>query len=229
MLEHALVDGAGTEAAAHEQYGLLGGVEAETLDSLFAAERGLDEVLAHGVAREYDFVGGEEAVHVFIGHAYLLGLLGQQTVGHSGIRVLLLDEAGYMLGGTHVERGTAGITSYAHGCHGAEIADNLLCHALALPYLEEYGNVAQRVLAVESADRQALYLIACGRHALHLHASQCTHKEYLGIGALGLDAVGYRDGGKYVSAGTSSTDDDSQFVFHFRFRYFIQAKIAKIF
>ena len=71
-------------------------------------------------------------------------------------------------------------------------------------YLEQYGEVSQHVLAVESAYGQAHNLVARGRHALHLHAPQGPDKKNVGVGMLGAYRVGYRHGGEYVSAGAAS-------------------------
>ena len=60
---------------------------------------------------------------------------------------------------------------------------------LALPYLEEYGDVLEQMLSVEAADRQALDFITRSRYTLHFHSAECTYKQNLSIRALRLDGV----------------------------------------
>ena len=67
-----------------------------------------------------------------------------------------LDEARYSFAGTNIESRTASIATYAHSRHRFEVFDDALCHVLALPYFEEYGDVLEQMLSVEAADRQAL-------------------------------------------------------------------------
>lgn len=55
--------------------------------------------------------------------------------------------------------------TYAHSRHRLEVFDDALCHVLALPYFEEYGDVLEQMLSVEAADRQALDLITRSRYA----------------------------------------------------------------
>ena len=214
VVAHALVDGARAEAAAHKQNGLLVGGETELAPGLLAGERRGEHVLTHGVSGHDNLVGREESLHALVGYAYLGSLLGQQPVGDPGVAVLLLDEAGDAALGTHVEGGAAGIAANTHGRHGTEVFDDVLGHALAFPNAEKHGDVFQQVLAIEAADGQPLNLVACRRHALHLHASECTDNQNLGIGMLGLDGIGNGDGREDVASGTASADDDSQFVVH---------------
>ena len=209
MLQHALVHGPGSQAATNDEDGLLVGVEPHGLAGLSTAERTVEERLAHGISREHKFVGGEEPLHALVGHADLAGFLGQQLVGDTGIGVLLLDEARDTHVGAFVECGTAGIATHAHCHHGAELADDLLGQALALPYLVEHCDIAQQVLAVETANRQTLDVISCGGHALHLHASFCPYEENLGIGPFHLDGISNGDGREDVSPCASSADNDS--------------------
>ena len=209
MAEHALVDGTGTQTAAYEQDGLLFRVKAETADSVLTGDGGVEECLAHGVACEDDLLSREEPFHTFVGHTDFLRFLGQQLVGDTRIGVLFLDEAGDTHGSCLVERRTAGIATHAY-CHlRTEVFDDLLGHALTLPYLIEHLDVLQQVLAIETADRQSLDLITRSRNTLHLHSSDGTYKEDLRIRTHGFDSIGNGYCGEDVTSRAASTDNDS--------------------
>ena len=77
MLAHAFVYRAGPERASHEQDGLLVWVEAELPAGLLRGDVGIQHILAHGVSRHDDFLFREEPLHVVVGHADFVGLLGQ--------------------------------------------------------------------------------------------------------------------------------------------------------
>ena len=209
MLEHALVDGACTETAAHQEHRLLVGHEAKALQRLLASDGRVEQCLAHRVAGQHDLLCGEEALHAFIGHADLARFLGQQLVGDAGVAVLLLDETGDAHVGRLVERRTAGIAAHADSYLRLELLDDGLGHALALPDLKEHFYVLQQVLAVETHDRQPLDVVARLGHTLHLHATFGTDEQYLSVGTQLADGIGYRDGGKDVTAGSTAADDDS--------------------
>ena len=183
MLQHTLVDGAGTQAATNQQNGLLGRVETEGAHGIVVLQRGLQQLLAHGVTRQHNLIGREETLHALVSHTDFRRLLGQQLIGDTGIRVLFLQQTGDAFGGSHIERRATGIASYADGYLWTELLDNLLGHALALPYLVEYLDILQQVLAVEALYGQTFYLVAGGWHTLHLHASQGTHEQNFRIWA----------------------------------------------
>lgn len=75
-------------------------------------------------------------------------------------------------------------------------------------------DVAQQMLAVETADGQTNNFVACRRHLLHLHTVFCTDKEDVGIRTAFLDAIGYRQRREDVSAGAATADKYIQLFFH---------------
>ena len=214
VLHYALVHSPCAEASANDKYRLLVLVEAERAQGLGLRHLRVEQSLAHGVARLYDFVGREEAFHAVVGHAYTVNLLGEYLVRHAGIRVLLLYEAWNAPLGALVKHGATGVTAHPDGSHRPEVAYYLLGHTLAFPYLEEHGYVLQHVLPVEAADGQADDTVSRVGHALHLHTPESAHEKDVGVGILGPYGVGYGNGGEYMASRTASADDDSEFILH---------------
>lgn len=167
------------------------------------------DILSDRVSGHDDFVGGEEALHAFVSHADLAGLLCQQLVSDAGIAVLLLNETWDTHAGAYVQRRSAGVTTHSDSHHRLEVFDNFLCHPLALPNLEEHCDVFQKMLTVETADGQAFDVVACRGNPLHLHASQSTHELDFGTGIFGFDGIGDRDCREDMASCASAADDDS--------------------
>ena len=207
MAHHAFVHRPCAEASAYNEHGLFRFVQPERAKRLRLRHLGVKQSLAHGVARLHDFLRREEALHAVVGHTDAVYLLGKQLVRNPGIRVLLLYEARHAVLGALVQRGAAGVSAHSHGSHRPEPAYYPPRHALAFPYLQQHGEVLKQILAVEAADWQAYNLIAGSRHALHLHAAERAHKQYVGVGMLGPYGVGDGNGRENMSARTSTADD----------------------
>ena len=203
-LLHGVVDGAGAEAAADYHYKRTVGVEAEAPLGILAAQLERYDVLAHWVAGLHDALGGEEAFHPVVGHADAVGFGGKKFVGHSRIRVLLLDEGGDAAFLSLFQYGPRGVASYAHADVGREVAEHPARLAQRAPELQQHAEIAPDAFAVESGNREPDDVVACGGHALHLHPSLGAYKENLGIGMPALYGVGYRYGRKDMSAGTTA-------------------------
>ena len=214
VLQYALIDGSCSQAAAYEKYGFFVGLEAELFSCLFRSDGGIHHVVSYGVPCQDDFLCGEEAFHSLIGHTDFLHLLRQELVGHPGIGVLLLYQAGNAHGGTLVESGATGVASHAYGGHGAELAYDTLGHSLALPYLEKHGNILEQVFPVESADRQSHDFVTGVGHALHFHSALGSYKEYFGCGLQLFYGIGNRNGREDVSSRAATADDNSQWIVH---------------
>ena len=76
MRQHTLVNGACTEASAHEQHGLSAICEAKGTQRFLPSDRRVEQGLPHRITGEHDFVCREEALHALIGYTYLGSLLG---------------------------------------------------------------------------------------------------------------------------------------------------------
>ena len=191
MLQHTFVDGAGTQTAAHQQDGFLLWVQTEALDCFLAGDSGFQQRLPDRISRHDNLLGWEETLHSIVGHADFLRFLGQQFIGHSCIRILLLYETGYAHRRCLIERRAAGVTADTYCSHGTKILDDLLGHALALPNLQQHREVLQQVLPVEATNGQSFDLVSGCWHTLHFHATQCSHKQYFCLGTFGLNGIGY--------------------------------------
>ena len=146
-------------------------VETKGADGFVMREGCLQQRLPHGITSLDDLVGREETLHAVIGNTYLLRFLCQQLIGDASIRVLFLYQARDSHRGSLVKGGTTGIASYTHSYLRTELLDNLLSHALTLPYLIENLDILEQVLAVKTADGETFDLIASGGDTLHLHPS----------------------------------------------------------
>ena len=210
MTEHTLVDSARTKTASHKKNCLLFGSESELLYSLLACHIRLQESLSHGVSCLYNLVSGEETLHSVVCHTYLLCLGGKMLVGHTGIGILLLYEAGDTHCRCSVESGATGISAHSHCSHGTEITDNFSHLSLAFEIVDEHTNVLGRPeRAYQSSHGQSLNLITGGWHSRHLHSAKSTHKENLCIRTQCPDGIGNGYSGKDVTACTSATNDYS--------------------
>ena len=214
MLQHTLVDGSCTEAATYQQDGFLCRVQAQRANGILATDSRLEQCLAHRIARLQNPVGGEEALHVVVGHTNLAGFLAQHLVGLARKRILLLNQTGDSHIGSSLQRGIAGIATYTH-CHlRTELADDTFYHSIALPHLIRQRDVLQQIGTVETADGQALDLISGCRDTLHLHTPFGTYEKDGRIGILCPDGIGYRHSRKDVSACAATANDDPQFIVH---------------
>ena len=210
MLEHALVDGTGSQTAADEQDGLLRRVESQALDGLLMGDRRVEQGLANGVARQDNLLGREETLHALVGHTDLLGLGGQVLIRQTGITVLLLDECGNSQTVGCSQGGSTGITAHADGHVGLEFAQEFLGEPFALQVINSHTDVRRFPQGTEeSPDGQSLDLITSRRYALHLHAPHGSYKQDTGVGLQCLDGIGNRDGREDMSACSASADDDS--------------------
>ena len=90
-------------------------VFAEQFGGFLAGDGVAEEVLPYGVAGHDDFIGREELLHAFVGHADFARLLGQQFVGDAGVGVLLLYQGGDAHHAGGLQRGSTGIAAYAYG------------------------------------------------------------------------------------------------------------------
>ena len=206
--EHTLVQSTRSQATAYQEHRFQPRQQTEVGQSLFAAFGILQQTLTDRVSRQDDFLFREKTLHSVVSHTNLIGPLGQQLIGHSGIRILLLYQCGdsHRLG--HIQRGTAGIASYSHGRHRPEITDNLPRHPAAFPNLEKHGNILQQMLAVETANRQCLDRITGSRNTLHLHPPFGSDEQYLGFRMLRFDGIRNGHGREYMSARSSSAHDN---------------------
>ena len=171
MLQNAFVQRAGTQAATDNKDYLFSGVKAKGSYSILMAYSGIEQLLTNRIACHHDFLCGEETFHALISDTNLGGFLGQQLVGDTCIGVLFLQQTRNTFGCCHIERRTTGIASDTDSYLRTEVLDNLLGHALALPYLVEYLEVLQQILAVKTLNGETYYLIARSRNTLHLHTT----------------------------------------------------------
>ena len=125
-------------------------------------------------------------------------------VGDAGVGVLLLDEGRYVHLLRHHQRGSRGVSAYTHHDVGTEIAYDFFSLAAAFHQFPQHLEVAPQALAVEAHHLQAFYIVACGGHALHLHAPLGSHKEYFYIGVAPAQRVGYGQCREYVATGTAA-------------------------
>ena len=117
-----------------------------------------------------------------------------------------MNEAGNTHRCSLVQCRTTGIATHPNSNLRTELLDDILRHTLALPNLIEHLHVLQQVLTVETLNRQAFDFVACGWHALHLHTSQRSYKQYFGIRVHCLDGIGNRHGREDVSTRAATTD-----------------------
>ena len=165
----------------------------------------------HRIACKDNLLAREEAVHALVGDTYLAGFTGENFVGKTSIRVLLLQKSLIAHGGSGLESRLAGETAHTHNNVGSEIPDNSLHHLAALEdaegKLEILDDIGRGELALQTCDGQTYNLVACRRHFLHLHAPFGTYKENLNVAPTSLDGIGNCHCGEYVSAAASTTDD----------------------
>ena len=144
------------------------------------------EFLAYGVAAEDYLLGGEKAFHAVVGHTDALHLLGEHLVGEAGESVLLLDQAGHLLGRCLAQQGSAGESAHADGDIGLELVYEFCRHALALEHQEGnlyiINDVAPVQLPLQALDGQADDLVTGCGHLLHFHLAFRSHEEDLGLG-----------------------------------------------
>ena len=190
MGNDAFVDASGTKAAANNQDNGFLGVETIGAYSFVVGNSVFKQAFADGIACKNYFFAWKKSFESFVGHADDCGILGQQFVGDTRVRVLFLKQCGDAFGSSHLQRGAAGIAADAYSYVRTEIADNPLRHTLALGQTEEHGNVLQEVTAVETADGKPFDGVACGWDALHLHSVLGTDEEYFRVGTLCLDGIG---------------------------------------
>ena len=170
--------------------------------------------MADRVAGEDDLLLREEPLHTLVGHADLLGALGQQLVGDAGKGVLLLQQRGDAHIGCHIQRRAAGIASHPDGYVGTELLDDLAGDVLALQHLPQHRHILEQVLAVEPCYGQALDLVACSRHTLHFHAPLSADEQYGRFGLDGSYGIGDAQRREDVSACAAAADDYSYWMFH---------------
>ena len=174
---HHLVQGARAERAADNQHHLAPGREAEVVERLRTRRAALREAAAERVARQDDFLFGEEALHPLIGGADAAGAPRQNLVRHAGIGVLLLDDGRHphALGGPQHRR--ARIAAEAHHHVGPEGADDVAGLADAPQHLEGDQQVVPLQTALQPGNRQPDDAVAQRRDLLHLHLALGADEE----------------------------------------------------
>ena len=112
----------------------------------------MEQVLSHRVTGEQDTIGGEEALHLVVGHADALRALRQELVGHTRIRVLFLQQSGDTHFAAHVQGGAAGISAHSDRHLRLKFLNDALCLSLRAPQTNQDAEVAPQAFAVETGD-----------------------------------------------------------------------------
>ena len=83
MSQYALVNGACSKAATHNEYRLLLRVESELFHGILMAYFRVHDILSDGISRHHYLVSREETLHAVVGNAYLVSLRRKHLVGFS--------------------------------------------------------------------------------------------------------------------------------------------------
>ena len=208
-----LVEGAGSEAAAHHKEGLLFGVQAVIFIAFATLSLcGRVYVVAQRVAGKDYLLCREKPLHTVVGHANLLHVGGEFAVGEAGVGVLLLNQAGDAhLGGRH-QKGGAGIAPDSHSHVGLEVAQYAAGLYNAGQNLERKHQILKRKLALQARHGKAYNLVARLGHALHLHFALGPYKQYLAFGILCPEGVSNGNRRENVAAGAASAYYESSHI-----------------